>query len=69
MNMAAFEDAIRLEVLSRDDREELSRAIIKLLREAYEKKIVPSFIDFNLTTENEMALTLYAYRRYALNAV
>ena len=69
MNMAAFEDAIRLEVLSRDDRDELSRAIGKLLREAYEKKIVPSFIDFNLTTDNEMALTLYAYRRYALNAV
>ena len=69
MNMAAFEDAIRLEVLSRDDRDELSRAIGKLLREAYEKKIVPSFIDFNLTTDNEMALTLYAYRRFALNAV
>ena len=69
MNMAAFEDAIRLEVLSRDDRDELSRAIGKLLREAYEKKIVPSFIDFNLTTDNEMALTLYAYRRYALHAV
>ncbi len=68
MNMVAFEDTIRIEVMSRDDRVELSKAIIKLLREAYKKKIVPSSIDFNLTIDNEITLTLYAYRKHALSS-
>lgn len=66
MDTTSFQNAICLQAHSNNTGDELSMAIGRLLHEAFEKRIVPSFIDFNLTPDNEMALTLYAYRKYAL---
>jgi len=36
-------------------------AIRLLVDEAYTREITPSFIDFHLTADNELAVTLYGY--------
>lgn len=44
-----------------NDKEDLKRAIGLLVDEAYTREIIPSFIDFDLTVNNELAVTLYGY--------
>jgi len=44
-----------------NDREDLKTAIRLLVDEAYTREITPSFIDFHLTVDNELAVTLYGY--------
>jgi hypothetical protein len=63
MNIETLQDVVCIEASCVDDRDDLSKAIKCLLSEAYTKEIVPSFIDFNLITPDELSLTLYGYPR------
>lgn len=63
MNIETLQDVVCLEASCVDDRDDLSEAVRSLLREAYTKEIVPSFIDFNLITPDGLSLTLYGYPR------
>ena len=54
-------DAICIRAYCDNDREDLKTAIRHLVDEAYTREITPSFIDFNLTVNNGLAVTLYGY--------
>ena len=54
-------EAICIRAYCDNDREDLKTAIRHLVDEAYTREITPSFIDFNLTVNNELAVTLYGY--------
>jgi hypothetical protein len=61
--MELLKDPVYLTAYSPDDRENLKTSVRVLLDEAYTRQIVPSYIDFNLTANNELAVTLYGYPR------
>ena len=61
MEVEELQEAVCLAAYCTDDREGLKTAINCLIDEAYTREIVPSLIDFYLTTSNEWALTLYGY--------
>ena len=54
-------DAVCIRAYCENDKEELKMAIRLLVDEAYTREITPSFIDFHLTADNELAVTLYGY--------
>jgi len=54
-------EAICIGAHCNNDREDLKTAISLLVDEAYTREITPSFIDFHLTVNNELAVTLYGY--------
>ena len=54
-------EAICIRAHCNNDREDLKTAISLLVDEAYTRKITLSFIDFHLTVNNELAVTLYGY--------
>ena len=54
-------EAICIKAYCNNDREDLKTAIRLLVDEAYTREITPSFIDFHLTVNNELAVTLYGY--------
>lgn len=53
--------AICIRAYCGNDREDLKTAIGFLVDEAYVREITPSFIDFHLTVNNELTVTLYGY--------
>jgi hypothetical protein len=63
LNIELLEDLAYLVAYSPDDRENLKMSVRVLLDEAYIRQIVPAYIDFNLTANNEFAVTLYGYPR------
>jgi len=54
-------EAVCLQAHCENDKEGLKTAIRILIDEAYTREITPSFIDFHLTIDNELAVTLYGY--------
>ena len=54
-------EAICIRAFCDNNREELKTAIRHLVDEAYAKEITPSFIDFYLTVNNELEVSLYGY--------
>ncbi len=61
MELELLKEAVCLATYSPDDSEHLKTTVRFLVGEAYTKQIVPSYIDFNLTANNEFAVTLYGY--------
>ena len=67
MNTEIMQDAVCLGACCVDDRDDLNRTIGCLVCEAYTREIVPSFIDFNITANDEISVRLYAYPRSIFN--
>ena len=63
MDIETLQSALCLAAYCTDDKEDLKASILLLIDEAYRREIVPSFIDFYLTGNDEWAVTLYAYPR------
>ena len=54
-------EAICIRADCENDEEDLKTAVGLLVDEAYIRDLTPSFIDFHLTVNNELAVTLYGY--------
>ena len=61
IGMGEIIDSLCLRAYCKNDKENLGVAIRHLVDEAYEREIIPSFIDFHNVAGNELMLTLYGY--------
>lgn len=55
-------ETICIRAYCENDKEDLKAAIRSLVDEAYTREITPSFVDFQHTANNELAVTLYGFQ-------
>jgi len=54
-------EAVCIRADCENDKEDLKMAVGLLVDEAYIRDLTPSFIDFHITVNNRLAVTLYGY--------